>query len=112
MRVLQELMGHRDFKTTLIYADYAPSEREAEWVEKAFGPAAAADAIDSRGTSLSLTQRRRSRARSRRRRCVESRRAAARPAPRRFSAAWRDWACACRFPAARSRCATFRRPLQ
>jgi len=36
MRVLQELMGHRDFKTTLIYADYAPSEREAEWVEQAF----------------------------------------------------------------------------
>ena len=36
MRVLQELMGHRDFKTTLIYADYAPSEREAEWVEEAF----------------------------------------------------------------------------
>jgi site-specific recombinase XerD len=40
MRVLQELMGHRDFKTTLIYADYAPSEREAEWVEEAFRPAA------------------------------------------------------------------------
>jgi len=39
MRVLQELMGHRDFKTTLIYADYAPSEREAEWVEEAFRPA-------------------------------------------------------------------------
>ena len=38
MRVLQELMGHRDFKTTLIYADYAPSEREAEWVEEAFRP--------------------------------------------------------------------------
>jgi integrase len=38
MRVLQELMGHRDFKTTLIYADYAPSEREAEWVEEAFAP--------------------------------------------------------------------------
>jgi hypothetical protein len=36
MRVLQELMGHRDFKTTLIHADYAPSEREAEWVEEAF----------------------------------------------------------------------------
>jgi site-specific recombinase XerD len=42
MRVLQELMGHRDFKTTLIYADYAPSEREAEWVEQAFRPAAPA----------------------------------------------------------------------
>src|ERR1039458_10310480 len=38
MRVLQELMGHRDFKTTLIYADYAPSEHEAEWVEQAFRP--------------------------------------------------------------------------
>ena len=36
MRVLQEMMGHRDFKTTLIYADYAPSAREAEWVEEAF----------------------------------------------------------------------------
>jgi len=39
MRVLQELMGHRDFKTTLIYA---PSEREAEWVEQAFRPVAPA----------------------------------------------------------------------
>jgi site-specific recombinase XerD len=38
MRVLQELMGHRDFKTTLIYADYAPSAREAQWVEEAFRP--------------------------------------------------------------------------
>jgi integrase len=28
MRTLQEWMGHRDFKTTLIYADYAPSGRE------------------------------------------------------------------------------------
>lgn len=28
--------GHRDFKTTLIYADYSPSEREREWVEAAF----------------------------------------------------------------------------
>ena len=27
MRTLQEWMGHRDFKTTLIYADYAPSAR-------------------------------------------------------------------------------------
>ena len=36
MRGLQEMMGHRDFKTTLIYADYAPSKMEAEWAEAAF----------------------------------------------------------------------------
>jgi integrase len=41
MRTLQEMMGHRDFKTTLIYADYAPSAREAEWVEAAFRLASA-----------------------------------------------------------------------
>jgi hypothetical protein len=38
--------GHRDFNTTLIYADYAPSEREAEWVEQAFRPVAP-DVIDA-----------------------------------------------------------------
>lgn len=37
MRTLQEWMGHRDFKTTLIYADYAPSAQERELVERAFG---------------------------------------------------------------------------
>jgi integrase len=36
MRTLQEWMGHRDFKTTLIYADYMPSEREADVVDAAF----------------------------------------------------------------------------
>ncbi len=36
MRTLQEWMGHRDFKTTLIYADYAPSANEAEIVNGAF----------------------------------------------------------------------------
>lgn len=36
MRALQEWMGHRDFKTTLIYTDYAPGEHEAEWVNEAF----------------------------------------------------------------------------
>jgi integrase len=36
MRTLQEWMGHRDFKTTLIYADYQPSEHEAGFVEEAF----------------------------------------------------------------------------
>ena len=37
LRTLQEWMGHRDFKTTLIYADYQPSEHEAELVDRAFG---------------------------------------------------------------------------
>ena len=37
-------MGHRDFKTTLIYADYAPSAREAEWVEAAFAAEPGANA--------------------------------------------------------------------
>jgi len=36
MRTLQEWMGHRDLATTLIYADYAPSAREAALVEAAF----------------------------------------------------------------------------
>jgi hypothetical protein len=36
MRTLQEWLGHLDFATTLIYADYAPSEQEREWVEAAF----------------------------------------------------------------------------
>lgn len=36
MRTLQEWMGHRDSKTTEIYADYQPSQREREWVEEAF----------------------------------------------------------------------------
>ena len=38
MRTLQEWMGHRDFATTLVYADYAPSEHEVEWIERAFAP--------------------------------------------------------------------------
>ena len=32
MRTLQEWMGHRDFKTTLIYADDMPGQHEAELV--------------------------------------------------------------------------------
>jgi integrase len=35
LRTLQEWMGHRDFKTTLIYADYQPSAHEAELVQRA-----------------------------------------------------------------------------
>ena len=36
MRTLQE-MGHRDFKTTLIYADYAPGADERRYADAAFG---------------------------------------------------------------------------
>jgi integrase len=36
MRTLQEWLGHRDFATTLIYADYQPSAREADLVDDAF----------------------------------------------------------------------------
>lgn len=37
LRTLQEWMGHRDYKTTLIYADYAPRTYERELMERAFG---------------------------------------------------------------------------
>ncbi len=36
MRTLQEWLGHRDFATTLIYADYAPGAHEADMIAKAF----------------------------------------------------------------------------
>ena len=38
LRTLQEWMGHRDFKTTLIYADYQPRDDEVELVERALAP--------------------------------------------------------------------------
>lgn len=50
MRTLQEWMGHRDFKTTTIYADYAPSTGEAELVERAFA------AGTNSGTNLSASE--------------------------------------------------------
>jgi integrase len=45
-RTLQEWMGHENLETTEIYADYSPSEHEAEWVEAAFAPA---DLVPVRG---------------------------------------------------------------
>ena len=39
MRSLQEWMGHRNYQTTLIYADYQPSGCEAELMDTAFGGA-------------------------------------------------------------------------
>lgn len=51
MRTLQEWMGHRDYKTTLIYADYAPIAHERDLVERAFGCGATiGDAIDNANT--------------------------------------------------------------
>jgi integrase len=47
MRTLQEWMGHRDYKTTLIYADYAPIAHERELVERAFGNASANERLNS-----------------------------------------------------------------
>lgn len=39
MRVLQEWMGHRDYRTTLIYADYEPGDDESGLVDAAFSRA-------------------------------------------------------------------------
>ena len=51
LRMLQEWLGHRDYKTVLIYADYQPDERrEAELVERAFA------ASTNPSTNLSETQ--------------------------------------------------------
>jgi integrase len=36
LKTLQEWFGHRDSKTTDLYADYQPGQREAQWVERAF----------------------------------------------------------------------------
>lgn len=36
MRTLQEWLGHRDIKTTMIYAHYQASDQERELVERAF----------------------------------------------------------------------------
>ena len=51
MRTLQEWMGHRDAKTTAIYADYQPSHREADWIEQAFSPAGINPGINLHATS-------------------------------------------------------------
>lgn len=52
LRTLQEWMGHRDIKTTQVYADYQPDDRrEADLIERASarGPI--------RGPNLSETER-------------------------------------------------------
>ncbi len=42
MRVLQEWMGHRDYRTTLIYADYEPGDEESGLVDSAFSAGSSA----------------------------------------------------------------------
>jgi site-specific recombinase XerD len=38
LRAIQEWMGHCDYTTTLIYADYAPDPSQGTvWAERAFG---------------------------------------------------------------------------
>ena len=42
LRTLQGWMGHRDYKTTEVYADFAPDPTQgAMWAQRAFGEAAA-----------------------------------------------------------------------
>jgi integrase len=53
MRALQEMLGHRDFKTTPIYADYSPNAREVEWVEAAFAPTIPPETIPGAGQPAS-----------------------------------------------------------
>jgi hypothetical protein len=44
VRAIQEWMGHRDYKTTLIYADYAPDATQGRaFAERVFGGPSEAD---------------------------------------------------------------------
>jgi len=52
LRALQEWMGHRNYSTTEVYADYAPDPSQgARWAEEAFG------AGTNLGTNLSARER-------------------------------------------------------
>ena len=56
LRPLQEWIGLPDFKTTLIYTDYAPSAHEGEMVEAAFrGPIRGPKPSETETTSDDLT---------------------------------------------------------
>jgi integrase len=48
LRTLQEWMGHRDYKTTLIYTDYAPRAEERQMIERAFATAVLPDVAEPR----------------------------------------------------------------
>jgi integrase len=48
MRTLQEWMGHRDLRTTLIYADYSPGAHEVDLVNEAFAPSTLDTKLDTK----------------------------------------------------------------
>ena len=48
LRTLQEWIGHRDFKTTLIYADYQPNEHEAALVRRGFSTDTHLDGLEQK----------------------------------------------------------------
>ena len=56
MRTLQEWMGHAPINTTLICADYSPSEHENAIAERAFGsnPGSNLSRTDSNSDQLSV----------------------------------------------------------
>ncbi len=56
MRTLQEWMGHRDYKTTLIYADYAPAANEVDLVNAAFVAHGHQTVIKLSGSAANSTQ--------------------------------------------------------
>jgi integrase len=62
LRTLQEWMGHRDYKTTLIYADYAPRAHERDMMERAFGQPGASWSPTALGSGASSLGPRASRA--------------------------------------------------
>lgn len=43
MRKIQEWMGHRDYRTTLVYADYEPGDDESALIDDAFSGVAGAE---------------------------------------------------------------------
>lgn len=58
LRTLQGWMGHRDHKTTDIYADFAPDPSQgAARAQRAFGSGAEPDPGTNSDTKLSETQR-------------------------------------------------------